>query len=178
MSKENNGVLYPSVSGSYVFTETLNGALPWLNFGKVRLGYAEVGSDADVNAYSDQLFYSVNPNTINNPSGTAVTVGSSGAALPNRNLKPMRIKETEVGIELKMFNNRVNFDAAVYKKMTIDQIVPVQISDASSFTSTLINSGESQNKGFEALLNLNLSRAKEFQMGLYRQYGLQHNPGK
>ncbi|WP_018614694.1 SusC/RagA family TonB-linked outer membrane protein [Segetibacter koreensis] len=162
LSKENNGVVYPSVSGSYVFTETLHNALPWLNFGKVRLGYAEVGSDADVNAYSDQLFYTVNSNTINNPSGTAVTVGSSGAVLPNRNLRPMRIKETEIGIELKMFKNRVNFDAAVYQKLTIDQIVPVQISDASSFTSTLINSGESQNKGFEALLNLNLIQQKTF----------------
>jgi TonB-linked SusC/RagA family outer membrane protein len=162
LSKENNGVLYPSVSGSYVFTETLHGALPWLNFGKVRLGYAEVGSDADVNAYADQLFYSFNPNTINNPLGAPVTVGSSGSALPNQNLKPMRIKETEAGIELKMFNNRVNLDGAVYKKITVNQIVSVQISDASGFTTTLINSGESQNKGFEALLNLNLIQGKDF----------------
>ncbi|HET7896620.1 MAG TPA: SusC/RagA family TonB-linked outer membrane protein, partial [Flavisolibacter sp.] len=154
LSTENNGVLYPSISGSYIFTETLANTLPWLNFGKVRLGYAEVGSDADVAPYSDQLFYSVNANTINNPSGTAVTVGSSGAVLPNKSLRPMRVKETEIGLELKMFNSRVNLDAAVYKKLTIDQIVSVQISDASGFTTTLINSGESQNKGFEGLLNL------------------------
>ncbi|HEU4901164.1 MAG TPA: SusC/RagA family TonB-linked outer membrane protein [Flavisolibacter sp.] len=162
LSKENNGILYPSVSGSYVFTETLNGSLPWLNFGKVRLGYAEVGSDADVSPYSDQLYYGINSNTINNPAGTAVTVGSSGAVLPNKNLRPMRIKETEAGIELKMFKNRVNIDAAVYKKLTIDQIVSVQISDASGFTSTLINSGESQNKGFEGLLNLVPVLTKDF----------------
>lgn len=162
LAKENNGILYPSVSGSYVFTESLGGALPWLNFGKVRLGYAEVGSDADVNAYADQLFYTVNSNTINNPLGTAVTVGSSGASLPNKSLRPMRIKETEAGLELTMFNSRVHFDGAVYKKITIDQIVAVQISDASGFTNTLINSGESQNKGFEALLNLGLIKTKNF----------------
>jgi TonB-linked SusC/RagA family outer membrane protein len=162
LSRENNGILYPSISGSYVFTETLKGSLPWLTFGKVRLGYAEVGSDGDVPPYSDQLFYAVNANTINNPSGTAVTVGSSGAALPNKNLRPMRIKETEAGIELRMFNGRVNFDAAVYKKITIDQIVPVQISDASGFTSTLINSGESENKGFEGLLSFSPFQTKNF----------------
>ncbi|WP_121357422.1 SusC/RagA family TonB-linked outer membrane protein [Flavisolibacter nicotianae] len=154
LAAENNGILYPSVSGSYVFSESLKGTLPWLNFGKIRLGYAEVGSDADVSPYADQLFYGISSNTINNPAGTAVTVGNSGAVLPNKHLRPMRIKETEAGIELKMFNNRVNIDAAVYKKLTIDQIVSVQISDASGFTSTLINSGESQNKGFEGLLNL------------------------
>ena len=162
LSNENNGILYPSISGSYVFSETLNGKLPWLSFGKVRLGYAEVGSDADVQPYTDQLFYSVNANTINNPVGTPVTVGTSGAALPNKGLKPMRIKETEVGLELRLFNNRVNLDVAVYKKITIDQIVSVQTSDASGFTSTLINSGESQNKGFEGLLNLIVYQTKSF----------------
>jgi len=165
LSKENNGILYPSITGSYVFSETLNGKIPWLSFGKVRLGYAEVGSDADIQPYTDQLFYSVNANTINNPAGTPVTVGTSGAALPNKGLKPMRIKETELGLELRLFNNRVNLDVAVYKKITIDQIVSVQTSDASGFTSTLINSGESQNKGFEGLLDLIVYQTKNFKWG-------------
>lgn len=160
LSSENNGILYPSVSGSYVFSESLK--VPWLTFGKVRLGYAEVGSDADLQPYADQLFYSVNSNTINNPAGTAVTVGSSGAVLPNKNLKPMRIKETEAGLELKLFQNRINLDVAVYSKITLDQIVSVQTSDASGFTSTLINSGESQNKGFEGLLNIVPVQTKTF----------------
>jgi len=162
LSKENNGILYPSVSGSYVFSEALKDHLPWLSFGKVRLGYAEVGSDADLGAYADQLFYTVNSNTINNPNGTAVTVGSSGAVLPNKNLKPMRIKEVEAGLELKMFDSRIGLDVAVYKKLTIDQIVSVQISDGSGFTSTLINSGESQNKGLEGLLTIIPIRSKSF----------------
>jgi TonB-linked SusC/RagA family outer membrane protein len=162
LSKENNGIVYPSISGSYVFSETLNGALPWVSFGKLRLAYAEVGSDNDLAAYSDQLFYSVNSNPILNPSGVAVSVGSSGAVLPNKNLKPMREKETEIGLELKMFHSRVGLDLAVYKKLTIDQIISVQISDASGFTSTLINSGESQNKGFEGLLNLTVLQMKKF----------------
>jgi len=115
-----------------------------------------------VQAYADQLFYAVNSNNINNPAGTAVAVGNSGAVLPNKNLKPMRIKETEAGLEFKLFNNRVGLDAAVYKKITIDQIVSVQISDGSGFTSTLINSGESENKGFEGLLSLVPFQTKSF----------------
>ena len=67
LSPENRSILYPSVSGSYVFSESLGNALPWLYFGKVRLGYAEVGSDGDVGPYADQLFYAVNSNTIVNP---------------------------------------------------------------------------------------------------------------
>ena len=166
LSKDNNGIMYPSVTGSYVFSEALKNQFPWLSFGKVRLGYAEVGSDADLGAYADQLFYTVNSNTINNPDGTAVTVGSSGAVLPNRNLKPMRIKELEAGIELKLFENRVSLDVAAYKKLTVDQIVSVQISDGSGFTSTLINSGESENKGLEGLLTIIPIRNKNFKWEL------------
>jgi TonB-linked SusC/RagA family outer membrane protein len=161
LSKENMGIIYPSVSGSYVFSETFKD-ISWLSFGKIRAGYAEVGSDGDVGSYADQLFYAINSNLINNPSGTAVTVGTSGTTLPNANLRPMRIKEIEAGLELKLFKNRVGLDVSVYKKTTIDQIITVQVSDASGFLNTRINSGESYNKGFEALLNLSPVQSKDF----------------
>lgn len=162
LSAANRSILYPSVSGAYVFSETLKN-IPWLSFGKIRIGYAEVGSDGDVAPASDQLFYSLDSRgTINNPSGTAVVVGGSAATVPNANLRPSRVAETEIGLELKMFNSRVNIDLAVYKKITKDQIVAVQISDASGFVNTRINSGKSQNKGLEALLNLVPIRNKTF----------------
>ena len=135
---------------------------PWLTFGKLRLGYAEVGSDGDVSPASDQLFYGINANLINNPSGTPVAVGNNGAVVPNPNLKPSRVAETEAGLELRLFNNRVTIDVAAYKKITRDQIVGVQISDASGFTSTRINSGKSSNKGWEALLTLVPVKNKTF----------------
>jgi len=162
LSPENRSILYPSVSGSYVFSEQLKD-LTWLNFGKVRIGYAEVGSDGDVAPFSDQLFYTVNSNLINNPNGVAVTVGTSnGGTIPNPDLKPSRTAETEVGLELRMFNSRFNVDLAVYRKMTYDQIVTAQVSDASGFVNTRINSGESSNRGVEALLTLIPVQNKQF----------------
>jgi len=162
LSEENMGITYPSVSGSYVFSESIGDALPWISFGKIRLGYAEVGSDGDVGPYADQLFYAINANTIVNPAGTPVTVGTSGTTLPNPNLRPMRVKELEAGLELRLFNNRVGLDVAVYQKTTIDQIFSVQISDASGFLNTRINSGESYNKGLEGLITLTPIQTKNF----------------
>jgi outer membrane receptor protein involved in Fe transport len=161
LSPENRSILYSSVSGSFIFTEML-GKSNWLNYGKVRLGYAEVGSDGDVPPYSDQLFYAVNANLIANPAGTMVAVGTSGNVVPNPNLKPSRISETEIGLELKMFKNRLNMDFAAYRKYTRDQIVPVQISDGSGFVTTRINSGESRNDGFEGLVNIVPVESKNF----------------
>jgi TonB-linked SusC/RagA family outer membrane protein len=160
LSPDNRSIMYPSVSGSYIFSEHLTHA-KWLNFGKLRLGYAEVGSDGDVAPYSNQLFYIPNANFINNPNGQPVPVGTSaisnnvtGTTLPNTNLKPSRIAELEAGLEMRLFNNRVNIDLAVYRKITSDQIVLVQISDASGYLNRPINSGKSRNRGFEAMLNL------------------------
>lgn len=162
LSEENMGITYPSISGSYVFSESIGDALPWLNFGKVRVGYAEVGSDGDVGPYANQLFYAVNANTIVNSAGTPVTVGTSGTTLPNPNLRPMSVRELEAGLELRMFNNRVGLDVAVYKKTTIDQIFSIQVSDASGFLNTRINSGESYNKGIEVLFNFTPILTKNF----------------
>lgn len=155
LSKENRSISYPSVSGSYVFSESF-GTLPkWLKFGKIRAAYAEVGSDTDVSPYANNLFYGINANLYPNPAGAAQPVGGSqGNTLPNAGLRPMRATEAEIGLELKMFDNRVSLDAAVYQKTTNDQIVSAQVSDASGFTNTLINSGKSRNNGVEMLLNL------------------------
>ena len=161
LSAANRSILYPSVSGAYVFSENLK-SLKWLNFGKLRLGYAEVGSDGDIAPFSDQLFYGINANLITNPNGTLVAVGGSGSTVPNPNLKPSRVAETEIGLDLKMFKSRVNIDLAVYRKITSDQIIPVQISDASGFVNTRINSGKSRNEGFEVLLNVIPVQTKTF----------------
>lgn len=155
LSAENRSILYPSVSLSYVFSESFGSTPGWLSFGKLRIAYAEVGSDTDVAPYSNNLFYGINPNLFGNPSGALQPVGSSlGNSLPNSGLKPLRIAETEIGLELKLFESRLGIDLAVYQKNTTDQIVSAQISDASGFINTLINSGESRSQGIEMLLNV------------------------
>lgn len=153
LSPENRSIPYSSISASYVFSESME--LPtWLSFGKIRMAYAEVGSDSDVGPYSNVLYYAVNANLAANPGGALQPVGGpSGTTLPNDNLKPMRTAETEAGLELRMFNNRVGLDVSVYRKITTDQIVRAQISDASGFVDTRINSGESENKGIEMMVN-------------------------
>jgi len=150
LSPANRSILYPSVSASYVFTESFSSKPGWLDFGKFRAAYAEAGSDSDVGPYANQLYYGVNAAQF----GGQAVGNYSNLVVPNSHLKPMRIAETELGLELKMLDGRVGLDVAVYRKLTTDQIVNVQISDASGFTSTKINSGQSENKGIELMLNL------------------------
>ena len=163
LASDKRSILYPSVTGSFVFSQAFNNLPSWVNFGKLRAAYAEVGSDGDVGPYSNSLFYAVAANLFPNPAGAVQPVGTiTSSTVPNATLKPSRVAETEVGLELKLFNSRVGLDFAYYNKITSDQIVAAQVSDASGYITTLINSGESRNRGVEVLLNLSPIRTKDF----------------
>lgn len=157
LSPANRSILYPSVAASYVFSESFTPP-QWLNYGKFRLAYAEVGSDTDVPPYSNVLLYDPNANQFNGQ-----PVAGFVTTIPNPDLKPMRAKEIEAGFELKLFNNRLNVDLAAYHKLTIDQIVNAQVSDASGYTTKRINSGRSQNQGVEIMLNGSPMKTTDFE---------------
>ncbi len=162
LAPANRSILYPSVTGSFVFSQAFENLPAWLSFGKLRAAYAQVGSD-NVNPYSNALYYAVDNNSFPNPSGQLVPVGGINAStVPNKNLRPLRIQEAEVGLELKLFNNKVGFDFTYYHKTTDDQILAAQISDASSYTSKLINVGRSMNQGLEMLLTFSPVQTNDF----------------
>lgn len=148
LNPKSNSYLYPSASTSFVFSDAMKSTPSWLNYGKLRFAYAEVGGDTD--PYQNNIFYSINTSTLN-----GVALGSiSTIVSPNANLRPLKVKELEVGMELKTFNNRVNLDFAIYNKNTVDEILNVDISQATGYTQTKVNIGRLRNQGVEALLTL------------------------
>lgn len=157
LSPANRSILYPSITASFVFSQAFATSLPtWINFGKIRAAYAEVGSDTDVSPYANNLFYGINPQQFPSPSGVAQPLGSiSGSTVPNANLRPMRVSEKEFGLELKLFNNIVGLDITYYDKLSSDQILRAQTSNAGGYLNQLINVGQSRNQGLEMLVNLN-----------------------
>ncbi|WP_374755785.1 SusC/RagA family TonB-linked outer membrane protein [Runella rosea] len=164
LSPANRSILYPSVTASFVFSQAFATSLPsWINFGKIRAAYAEVGSDTDVSPYANNLFYGINPQQFPSPSGVAQPLGSiSGSTVPNANLRPMRVSEKEFGLELKLFNNLIGLDFTYYDKLSSDQILRAQTSNAGGYLNQLINVGQSRNQGLEMLVNLNPIRRQDF----------------
>jgi len=164
LSPANRSILYPSITASFVFSQAFASVLPsWLTFGKIRAAYAEVGSDTDVSPYANNLFYSINSQQFPSAGGTPQPLASiSGATVPNANLRPMRVSEKEVGLELKLFNNLLGLDLTYYDKLSSDQILRAQISNAGGYANQLINVGESRNQGVEMLVNFSPIRLPAF----------------
>lgn len=160
LPKGGNSYFYPSVNGSWVFSELIkdnNGKI--LSFGKLRASWASVGNDAPVYSLTNVFVPAevgdgyVN-STVTQPfpgaGGTglvpAYTVGNSGG---NPNLKPERTSSWEVGLEASFFKDRLYFDLAYYQARSKDQIFPINIAPSSSLTSQIINGGLVTNKGVE-----------------------------
>lgn len=153
LPKGNNSYLYPSVTGSLLFSELLK--KDWLNLGKLRLGWAKVGSDTDpYNVYDAYRFY------------TSFD-GSHAYTLPykknNMDLKPESTYSVEFGLELNMFKNRLGVDFTYYNSETQDQIIPLSLSGATGYTSMVVNGGTITNKGFELMLKGVPVRTNDFE---------------
>jgi TonB-linked SusC/RagA family outer membrane protein len=143
-----NSILYPSIGTSFVFSDAFSGLPSWLSFGKARLAWGQVGNAASVGAYSINNTYSLGTAHLGRPTANF----SSGGNLPNPNLKPFTSTELEFGIDVRLFQNRVGLDLAIYNQATTDDILNANISRSSGYTSTSVNLGKITNKGIEILL--------------------------
>jgi TonB-linked SusC/RagA family outer membrane protein len=139
---DNNAYAYPSISGSVVFSELLK----WksLSYGKIRASYAVAGFD--LAPY--QTGTSFNLGTVYTGT-TTINPLTVPDVLNNPNIKPSFGKSFETGIDLKFLQNRVGLEFTVYKQRNEDQILPLDVSGASGYSSTVINAGLIENKGFE-----------------------------
>lgn len=153
LPKANNNYTYFSLGSSFVFSELVKPS--WLNFGKVRLSYAEVGNDM---AFGRPGFFA-NRGTV---SGSPMA-DISTTYVDFNNLKPERQKSWEVGLETSMFKRRVTLDVSLYKTNTEDLLFSVPQSPSTKYNFSLINAGETENKGIEVALGLVPLKSENFQ---------------
>lgn len=151
----NNVYVYPSFSGSFVFSELLkaNRILP---YGKLRMSWAQVGSDTD--PYQLGLVYTKSKYTY-----PGYTIGYiSNNVIPNKDLKPTKTNSFEIGLETKFLNNRLGLDVTYYTQKSKNQIMSMATSWTSGYNYRLINAGEIDNRGVEITLNTRPVQTKDF----------------
>ncbi|MFL9836581.1 SusC/RagA family TonB-linked outer membrane protein [Flavobacterium sp. ST-75] len=163
LPKDQRSVFYGGVNMSWLFTNTFPEIKNVVNYGKLRVGYGETG--VDTNPYQVLPVYTLG-STDNqgfrnyNYPVNGITGYEVGNRLANPDLRPERRKEFEVGIEASFFDNLISIDATYYDAKVEDQILNLPLAPSSGYTNQTANIGTISNKGFEALLTLNLVRSK------------------
>ncbi len=138
---ENSSFFYPSISGSFVFSDAFQLPDKVFTFGKLRASWAKVGNGTNFN----QLINNFSQYQIFN----GLPLFSVGSKLKNPQLRPETTYSTEVGADLRFFKNRISIDASYYFTKSIDQIVSAKVATSTGFTDRMYNTGEIQNKGVE-----------------------------
>jgi len=154
LAKGKNSIFYPSVGLSVILSDAFR--MPsFVNYAKLRGSWAQTGGDTD--PYNLSLTYALTGAT-----QTAPLAQINQSQVPNAKLQPYQVTGTEIGLEGRLFNNKLGIDLAVYNRKTTNDIVGASISPASGYTTALFNIGEVTNKGIELLLSYKLVNSKSF----------------
>lgn len=150
---DNNSYFYPSVNGSFVFSELMKESAreKWMSYGKIRASYAKVGNSAPAYVTGnkfDKTLIDGGWGSTQFPLGDVIGY-SVFNQLGNPELKPEYTTAFEIGTELGFFKDRITVDFSYYQNNSKDQIIPLALAPSTGFTSRYINTGEVQNTGIE-----------------------------
>ncbi len=150
----NRSYFYPSVNGSFVFSEFLGKASKILSFGKLRANWASVGADAP--PYRLNTTYSLQ--SLSGSFGETVfplndiPAFTRNNRIGNNKLKPEFTKSFEVGTELGFLQNKINLDVTYFITRSTNQIISVPQAPSSGYTQYTFNAGDMKNTGLEVTL--------------------------
>jgi TonB-linked SusC/RagA family outer membrane protein len=151
-----NNDLYTSASVSLVLSDVMDLG-DTVSFLKLRGGYSQVAGGAD-SPYALSLSYG-----IYGQGHLGASLGNiSGGTIPNSEITPFEKNETEFGVDLRMFDNKLSIDATYYDNETLGDIVGVSASATSGYGSALANLGNISNKGVELLIKGEIMRTEDF----------------
>jgi len=157
LPESKNSYLYPSVGMSFVFSELMKSNI--LSYGKIRAGWAQVGSDLD--PYSLALYYGLGTDKWD-----TYSTSSTPDVLVDPNIKPALSSSYEAGFDLKFLHNRLGTSFTYYKENKIDEILSVSIAGASGFRNKLINAGKVVRDGIELEITAVPVKLRKFQWEL------------
>jgi TonB-linked SusC/RagA family outer membrane protein len=122
---------------------------------KIRASYGITGNQ-EINQYQSLSALGTANYNFNN----SLSIGYAPTRIANPNLKWETTAQTDIGIDIGLFTNRILITADYYKKKTSDLLYNVPLPISSGYTTSLQNIGKVQNTGYElGVSTVNVDRA-------------------
>jgi TonB-linked SusC/RagA family outer membrane protein len=142
-AKENRYGYFPSVSAGWrISGENFMKDSKVINDLKIRGSWGKVGNDEGIGDYAYLALYTPTPQGSYNFS-----------QLENREISWEKTTQTNIGLDLSMFNSRITFTADAYLKKTNDLLINVPLPQSTGFAEQARNVGSMENKGLEFVLS-------------------------
>ncbi|MDR0537149.1 MAG: SusC/RagA family TonB-linked outer membrane protein [Tannerellaceae bacterium] len=144
LPKGSNTYFYPSVNAGFIYTESFREQLPeWYNHGKLRASLGIVGNAPE--PYAANYAYEVG-------AANGFVWNHIPTTLGNSKLRPEKTTEFEVGLDNKLFKNRLGFDLSYYRRRVTDMIIQLPLAAGDGANNVWVNIGTLQNNGVELSL--------------------------
>ena len=141
----------PAVSAGYRLSSAgFMQKLTFIDDLKIRGGYGITGN---VDGLNDYAAYALTSYFRRDPQDPLAGPGSYQSSYGNPNLKWETTRQSNLGLDLTMYNGRVLFTFDAYHKKTVDVLLNVQLTSSLPVSSILTNAGDIVNKGLEFGLN-------------------------
>ena len=153
-SEENRWGYFPSFSAGWKLSdETFMMGIDAISFAKLRIGWGKTGNNriGDYDAYS-QLNASVSSGYVWG-TGQNYTPGAYQSNLGVPDLRWETTSQTNAGLDLGFFNQKLQATLDYYKKSTSDLLLKAEMAPHSGFDRVQQNIGKVQNEGLEITLN-------------------------
>lgn len=162
-AKGNKWGVFPSVSGAWRISEENfwknSKLMNVVNSLKLRVGYGVTGNNAiGSSKYTTNYSQTTYPMG-NNENNSAYVVGTT---LGNKDLKWETLHATNIGLDISLFNSRVNLTAEWYNNQISDLLMNCVIPSSTGYSSQYQNVGEMRNRGWEITLNTVNINTKNF----------------
>lgn len=119
---------------------------------KLRLSYGLTGNNG-VGDFSYLPVVAITTKSNYSFQNATPTNGLAVTALGNSALKWETTAQADIGYDLSLFNNRIDFSADLYRKTTKDLLLLADLPPSSGYTSVYKNIGRVQNQGLELTIN-------------------------
>ncbi|UKT64684.1 SusC/RagA family TonB-linked outer membrane protein [Pedobacter mucosus] len=175
-----NSFFFPSAALAWQITK-IKGLdnIPFLNFAKLRLTWGQVGIQPQPYLNFTTFSPAIYGDTFTRGLSSISTLYGGGYVRSltegNDNLRPERKTESEIGIDLRLFNNRLNISATGYTNQTKDVILPLNVPSETGFTIRNTNAAVLSNKGLEIDVNGDALRLGEFRWNLSATFAMNRN---
>lgn len=174
--KDHRWGYFPSLATGWTFSQEsfFTPLKNTVDNGKLRLGWGKTGNNR-IGAYDRFAMFDRLTGTVGNyttadavahgvyPIGSDEnSVGVVPISLGNKNLKWETTTQTNIGLDLSFFNNRISFTTDWYNKTTSDLLIAVQLPLSSGYGTAMRNIGKVRNRGIEFTVNSNNITTKDF----------------
>lgn len=146
---------FPSFSGAWrISSEPFMKDIEWINDLKLRGGWGQTGNQSGLGDYSYLASYSINRvQWFGEGFDTNAVPTRTQSTLSNPELTWETTSQTDIGLDLTMFNNRLMLYIDWYYKRTSDMLMTITLPAGSAPARTLnYNGGTMVNKGWEITL--------------------------